>query len=228
MADALLDQLLGPVAIAPRGSGVAAVVRDLWLGGMPLPQAAAAAGVTVTVTVTEELLPTLGFNVAPTGRRTAEPSGARPDGQRPAAAAPKRPQRLRMKRRADIVRLYGEGWTIRAVAAGVGMRQREVWRQLGLAGVTRRPRVTAGSSCPTRRCGGSMSTSGCRSLRWRGASRSGSRRWSATSTTTGCPAGTGTHHSPPTASGASTSGSGSGCGPLPRNSASPPTGSPPN
>jgi hypothetical protein len=41
MADALLDQLLGPVAIAPRGSGVAAVVRDLWLGGMPLPQAAA-------------------------------------------------------------------------------------------------------------------------------------------------------------------------------------------
>lgn len=70
--------------------------------------------------------------VRPEGR-TAVP--ARPVARRSAAAP---------GGRGDVVRLYGAGRAIRAVAAELGMHQREVWRQLHLAGVDRRPRGTAG------------------------------------------------------------------------------------
>ena len=43
-----------------------------------------------------------------------------------------------------MVRLYGEGHTIRAIATELGMHHREVWRQLEAAGVVRRARGTPG------------------------------------------------------------------------------------
>src|SRR5437763_8672891 len=143
MTDTLLDLLFGHRNAARRaGGGPAAMVRDLWLGGMPLPRAAAAAG--LTLTAAEETLRTLGFDPSPPKRPAAESSRRDPDRRRRAAAAPKRAWGRWSMLRADVVRLYGEGRTIRAVAAELGMHQREVWRQLQLAGVPRRPRGTAG------------------------------------------------------------------------------------
>jgi transposase-like protein len=57
---------------------------------------------------------------------------------------PKRPRRNWNAARGDVVRLYEASRSIRAVAAELGMHQREVWRQLHLARVGRRPRGTAG------------------------------------------------------------------------------------
>jgi DNA-binding CsgD family transcriptional regulator len=44
----------------------------------------------------------------------------------------------------EAVRLYGEGRSIREVAAELGIHHRDVWRHLDQAGVARRPRVAGG------------------------------------------------------------------------------------
>jgi len=116
---------------------------------MPLPRAATAAG--LTSNSAEETLRHLGLLPAKPGRRPAwddpqhsalaQPAPAQPA---PAQPAPKRPRRNWPALRADAIRLYEEGHTIRAIATTLGMHQREVWRQLAAAGVSRRARGISG------------------------------------------------------------------------------------
>lgn len=106
---------------------------------VPLPRAVAATG--LSVTAAEQMLCGLGFATdQPTRRieRSSRPASERAD------AATKRPWRRWPALRGEVVRLYGEGRTIRVIAADLGILQREVWRQLHLAGVPRRPRGTSG------------------------------------------------------------------------------------
>ena len=141
--DVLLNELFRQPADPPvRADGrTARILRDLWLGGMPLPRAAAAAG--LTPTAAEATLRSLGLIPPVPTRQPAQ--SRRPDTDRPDAAdPPKRRRRHWSALRDDVVRLYHDGRSIRAVAAELGMHQREVWRQLHLAGVPRRPRGTAG------------------------------------------------------------------------------------
>ncbi len=139
--DALLAELFREPADPPvRPDGpTARILRDLWLGGMPLPRAAAAAG--LTTRAAEQTLRHLGLLVAEPRRR-----GGRDDLQHsaPAQPAPKRPRRNWSAMRADVVRLYEEGHTIRAIATELAMHQRDVWRQLVAAGVSLRSRGTSG------------------------------------------------------------------------------------
>lgn len=143
--DTLLSELFRePVDPPVRPDGpTARILCDLWLGGMPLPRAAAAAG--LTPIAAESTLRSLGlvtYQPTPQRDRSSRAASERPE---PAgAAAPKRPWRRWPALRGDVVRLYGEGRTIRAIAAELGMHHREVWRQLDLAGVARRPRGTVG------------------------------------------------------------------------------------
>ena len=83
----------------------------------------------------------LGLLPAEPGHR---PARTDPDHTGPAPSAPKRPRRNWSALRDDVVRLYGEGRTIRAIATELGMHHREVWRQLEAAGVARRARGTTG------------------------------------------------------------------------------------
>src|SRR5439155_4940464 len=108
---------------------------DLWLGGVPLPRAAAAAG--LTVKAAERTLRSLGL-------LPVQPAPNTRDGSERIESHPKRPRRNWNAARGDVVRLYEAGRSIRAVAAELGMHQREVWRQLQLAGVASRPRGTPG------------------------------------------------------------------------------------
>jgi len=141
--DVLLKELLGRSArpaVGPDGR-TTGILRDLWLGGMPLPRAAAAAG--LAPTAAEATLRSLGMIAAAAAEQPAPSRG--PDTADPEGGdAPTRRRRNWSAMRDDVVRLYGEGRTIRAVAAELGMHQREVWRQLHMAGVTLRPRGTAG------------------------------------------------------------------------------------
>jgi len=106
---------------------------------MPLPRAATAAG--LTTRAAEQTLRHLGLLPAEPRRRDA-----RDDLQHSAPAQPalKRPRRNWSALRTDMVRLYEEGHTIRAIATKLGMHQREVWRQLVAAGVSRRSRGLSG------------------------------------------------------------------------------------
>ena len=103
--DALLAELFrGPADPPVRPDGpTARILRDLWLGGMPLSRAATAAG--LTTKAAEETLRHLGLPPAEPGRRLA-----REDRQHPAPAqpAPKRPRRNWSALRTDMVRLYEE------------------------------------------------------------------------------------------------------------------------
>jgi transposase-like protein len=139
--DLLLDELFRQPADPPvRPDGPAGrILRDLWLGGTPLPRAAAAAG--LTSKAAEETLRSLGLLPAESGRRPARDDRAQ---AAPARPTPKRPRRNWSAMRGDMIRLYGEGHTIRAIATKLGMHQREVWRQLAAAGVPRRARGLAG------------------------------------------------------------------------------------
>ena len=149
--DALLAELFRAPADPPvRPDGpTARILRDLWLGGMPLTRAATAAG--LTSRAAEETLRHLGLLPAEPGRRPARdnpqhsppeqpaPEQPAPAPPAPAPPAPKRPRPDWSALRADAVRLYQQGHTIRAIATKLGMHQREVWRQLVAAGVPRRP-----------------------------------------------------------------------------------------
>ena len=154
--DALLAELFrepADAAVRPDGP-TARILRDLWLGGMPLPRAAAAAG--LTTRAAEQTLRHLGLLVAEPRRRggrddlqhsaPAQPAPARPAPAQvpPAESAPKPSRRNWSAMRADVVRLYEEGHTIRAIATKLAMHQREVWRQLVAACVSRRPRGISG------------------------------------------------------------------------------------
>jgi hypothetical protein len=119
-----------PTCLPVRADGrTAGILRDLWLGGVPLPRAAAAAG--LTVKAAEQTLRSLGLAPAVPGPNTRDRSGR-------AQSAPKRKRRRWSALRPEVVRLDAEGRSIRAVATELGMHHREVWRQLQLAGVTRR------------------------------------------------------------------------------------------
>ena len=61
-----------------------------------------------------------------------------------AQPASKRRRRNWSALRDDVVRLYGQGHTIRGIAMDLDMHQREVWRQLEAVGVARRARGTSG------------------------------------------------------------------------------------
>jgi transposase-like protein len=142
--DALLIELFRLEAhppVRPEGR-TAGILRDLWLGGVPLPRAAIAAG--LTVKAAEQTLRSLGL-------LPVEPASSTRDGCERVEPAPKRRRRNWNASRGDVVRLYEAGRSIRAVAAELGMHQREVWRQLSLAGVSRRPRGTAGVVLSRRR-----------------------------------------------------------------------------
>ena len=135
--DALLAELFRDPPDPPvRPDGpTARILRDLWLGGMPLPRAATAAG--LTITAAEQTLRSLGLGPAAPARNSPAPA-------RRVEHIPKQPRRNWNKFQAEVVRLYEDGETIRAIATDLEMHQREVWRQLNLAGVARRPRGTAG------------------------------------------------------------------------------------
>ena len=139
--DVLLDELLRqptdpPIRLEGR---TARILRDLWLGGMPLPRAATAAG--LTGQAAEQTLRGLGLLPDQT---CPPPTRNEWDHPGPTRSAPKRRRRTWSTLRDDVVRLYGDGHTIRAIATEVGMHHREVWRQLDAAGVARRPRGTSG------------------------------------------------------------------------------------
>ena len=124
--------------VRPEGP-TARILRDLWLGGMPLPRAGAAAG--LTSKAAEQMLRTLGLVPADPGH---QPDRNDRDHSHPAASAPKRPRRNWSALRNDVVRLYGERHTIRAIGTELGMHHREVWRQLEATRVARRARGTSG------------------------------------------------------------------------------------
>ena len=139
--DLLIEELLRQPADPPvRLEGrTARMLRDLWLGGMPLPRAATAAG--LTTKAAEQALRRLGLLP---GEPWPRPTRKDPNHSAPPASAPKRPRRNWSALRNDVVRLYEEGHTIRAIATELSMHHREVWRQLDAAGVARRARGTSG------------------------------------------------------------------------------------
>ena len=138
--DALLaERFREPVDPPVRPDGpTARILRDLWLGGMPLPRAAMAAG--LTSKAAEQTLRSLGLLPGESRGRPVREGRHQSD---PAQPAPTR-RRNWSALRNDVVRLYGEGQTIRAIGAELGMHYREVWRQLEAAGVPRRARGTSG------------------------------------------------------------------------------------
>ncbi len=141
--DVLLAELFRePVDPPVRPEGpTARILRDLWLGGMPLPRAAMAAG--LSPAAAEATLRNLGLiRSAPLGQpaELSEPDTDGPNG----GDAPKRPWGRWSALRDEVVRLYREGRTIRAIATELGMHHREVWRQLEAAGMPRRARGTSG------------------------------------------------------------------------------------
>lgn len=139
--DALLAELFREPADPPvRPDGpTARILRDLWLGGMPLSRAAMGAG--VTSKAAEQTLRSLGLLSGESGHR---PDRGEPQQPAPAQDASKRSRRNWSALRDDVSRLYGEGHTIRAIATELGMHYREVWRQLEAAGVARRARGSSG------------------------------------------------------------------------------------
>ena len=139
--DLLLAELFGEPTDPPvRPDGpTARMLRDLWLGGMPLPRPAMAAG--LTSQAAEQTLRHLGFLPADPSTGPARDDRAHSG---PAQPAPTRPRRTWSALRNDVTRLYTEGHTIRAIATKLGMHQREVWRQLEAAGVARRARGISG------------------------------------------------------------------------------------
>lgn len=121
--DVLLAELFRePVDPPVRPDGpTARNLRDLWMGGMPLARAAAAAG--LTSKAAEQTLRSLGLLPLESGHRPAELS--QPDTDRPNGGdTPKRPWGRWSALRDDVVRLYGEGHTIRAIATELGMHHR--------------------------------------------------------------------------------------------------------
>src|SRR2546421_3689317 len=117
--DALLSELFRLEAdppVRPEGR-TAGILRDLWLGGVPLPRAAAAAG--LTVKAAERTLRSLGL-------LPVQPALDTRDGSEGIESHPKRPRRNWNAARGDVVRLYEAGRSIRAVAAELGMHHREV------------------------------------------------------------------------------------------------------
>lgn len=145
----------------PSAAGAGGRLRDLWLAGVPLERAAAAAG--LTVAEAEHRLAALGYGLMP-GPRTAfevEPLRRLYVDERLSAAEvadrlgwTEHQVRGRLRRAgiqrpprvaAEQVRgLYEAGRSVRAVAAELGVHQRDVWRHLAAAGVARRPRGAPG------------------------------------------------------------------------------------
>lgn len=163
----LLDVLGDPPAAAPDAHDAAGRLRDLWLGGMPLPRAAATAG--LSVADAQEILTRLGFQPPPSRReqagklRTLVEAGLSPAQIAGRLDLTEEQVRTRMGRAglplppkateiqaAEAVRLYREGLSMRAVAGRLGTHHRTVWRDLDRAGVPRRPRGTAGTTLSRR------------------------------------------------------------------------------
>jgi hypothetical protein len=115
--DALLSELFrleADLPVRPEGR-TAGILRDLWLGGVPLPRAAAAAG--LTPKAAEQTLRSLGL-------LPVQPAPNAGDGSEWIESRPKRPRRNWNAARGDVVRLYEAGRSIRAVAAELGMSPR--------------------------------------------------------------------------------------------------------
>jgi hypothetical protein len=118
--DALLSELFRLEAdppVRPEGR-TAGILRDLWLGGVPLPRAAAAAG--LTVKAAERTLRSLGLLPVEAARKTHDAS--EPVESRPEAPAP------------QLERLAGRrGWALRSgpVDPGRGGRAGDVASESG-------------------------------------------------------------------------------------------------
>lgn len=127
--------------------------RDLWRGGMPLTRAAQHAGLTVgeaeafldatavdppLESPTPDELRTLFIEEGLTAAQIAEQVGltVRQVRRRLEKAGIRRPPRSDA---GEVVRLYREGHSTRAVAALLGVHQSTVWRQLKTSGTPLRP-----------------------------------------------------------------------------------------
>jgi hypothetical protein len=139
--------------IEPPGARGVRKFHDLWQGGMPLARAARQAGLTVEEaeavvaatasdrfpqSPTADELRTLYVDERLTAVQIAERLGLTVHQVR------RRLEKARIRRPAspsadEVVRLYREGHSTRAVAASLGMQQRKVWQELKKAGTPLRP-----------------------------------------------------------------------------------------